>query len=234
MGGFCAVTLFHLFTPFPYEDYQVPVMPVLALVLAVQVPDVVVSPRERCRAARLIAISGLLFALSSAQWQDWFSTGRDRIWWGVRQEAPLMQLRRAARALQAVDPDAREVLTWDPYLALEAGLTVPPDMHMGPFSFFPDMDTATAERLHVMNTEKLLQLLEHNPPPVAALSGYAFTIDSPSIQPTDPAVRETIESRLQETYTRAASLPTFGQGGTELRLYSRSSDPDQGAGSDIR
>ncbi len=224
LGGVCAVTVLHLFSPFPYEDYQVPVMPALALVLAVQGSEIVVGPRDRYRAARLLLGFCLLFALSSPQWRVWFSSGRDRIWWNVRDEAPLTQLRHAAEALRELDPEAGDVLTCDAYLAVEAGLEVPVELNMGPFSFFPEMETDQAERLHVLNPERLQALLQEAPPALAALSGYAFTIQSPGILPTDPELLETIENWIRQVYLPERQIPDFGQAHTELHLYRRT-DP---------
>jgi len=221
LGGVCAVSLLHLLSPFPYQDYQVVIMPGLVLFLAIQGSEIVVAPQDRHRSARLLLAFGLLFALSSPQWKDWFSSGRDRIWWGVRSAPPLAQLQQAASELRALNPEADTVFTCDPYLAVEAGLNVPVIMNMGAFGFFPDMETGRAERLRVLNTERLEELLDTNPPPLAALSGYAFAIQSPAILPTEPKLLERIYERIDEKYEPVQVIPDFGQAQTNLRLYRR-------------
>ncbi|NTV53678.1 MAG: hypothetical protein HGA76_11805, partial [Candidatus Firestonebacteria bacterium] len=69
-----------------------------------------------------------LYAFSSPLAQSWFVAGRDRIWWRLREESPVAQLRDTAKWVRALNtPEGgTHLLTQDTYLAVEAGLTVIP------------------------------------------------------------------------------------------------------------
>ena len=111
--------------------------------------------------------------------------GRDRIWWRLREESPVAQLRDTAKWVRALNtPESgTHLLTQDTYLAVEAGLPVPHGLEMGPFSYYPDWEREKAERLGVMNRDMMLELLKtETNAPIAALSGYSLSIRSPEVQ----------------------------------------------------
>jgi hypothetical protein len=218
-GGAVAVTLVHALSPFPYDDYQAAVMPAFALVLALQLPSVVISPERRLQVSTGLTLFGLLFAAASPQWQDWFTAGRDRIWWNVSTRSPLADLHDAAARVHELDPEADTLFTPDAYLAIEANLDVPVELNMGPFGYLPGMETERAKRLHVLNTPLLLGLIRTTDAPIAALSGYAFTIEAPGITPTPPDTLSRIHAALLERYEKMDSLETFGQARTPLAIY---------------
>ena len=84
-----AVTLVHFSAPFPYEDYQVMVYPVFAAALAgslisnfkFQVPD-----RWTLWLIVFVLVASVASAFSSPVNQNWMISGRDRIWWKVKEQ----------------------------------------------------------------------------------------------------------------------------------------------------
>ena len=152
---------------------------------------------------------------------DWFVRGRDRIWWRMKSERSLANLHRVAAELRAVDPAAHELLTQDTYLAVEAGLHVPPGLEMGPFSYFPDFDDDRAARLHVLNRAGLKKLLDTSEAPLAAFSEYGLCIACPQVSELPPEEQLDLRARVQARYELVRIEPAFGQGSTTLRLYRR-------------
>ncbi len=218
--GLGGVTLVHGLAPFPYDDYQAAAYPALCLLLALELP--VGFPRRRHFA---LALCGTWFCvasvLSSPQFQSWFTLRHDRIWWRIRQVSDLARLGEVGRLLRTLAPNGGVLLTQDTVLAIEGGMDVPRGLEMGPFSYFPDMDTAVARRRKVHNQETAAELLSSCETRVAALSGYSFTIRSPSIVEEDALVTAGLTKRVEERFEEVATLPDFGQGGTELRIFRR-------------
>ena len=95
---------------------------------------------------------------------------------------------------------------------------------MGPFCYFPDMPTDRAERLHVLNRERVRDLLQSAPAPLAAISGYGLSIASPRVAELDVAEKEELRGLLEQRYRLLKTVPHFGQGHTTLRLYERVSE----------
>lgn len=86
--GLAAMTLVHLSAPFPYDDYQVPLYPLLAALLAAGLAGAVAPAPERWKPA--VAVALLLInaaaAFASPVNQGWMVIGRDRIWWRLREQ----------------------------------------------------------------------------------------------------------------------------------------------------
>ncbi len=231
-----AVGAVHLLAPFPYDDYQVPLYPLLcaglsgcaarawmrleARYFAAQDPAV----RHDRRLAVLLCfwLLCVVHALSSPQAQGWFVAGRDRIWWQLREQSPMGQLRNMGgwvRELTLAE-GGTELLTQDTYLAVEAGLPVPRGLEMGPFSYYPDWPRERAERIGVMNRDMLADLLsETTNAPIAAFSGYGLAIRSPEIEPIRREDRLDFEAILDHRFDRVESVPGFGQAGTTLEIW---------------
>ena len=223
-SGVALVTALHLLAPFPYDDYQAAVYPALVLLVSLHLPARI-PEAGRPRLAAAVGGVCLLFALSSPQIQDWFSAGRDRIWWRVKPRPDLAVLRETARHLKTLDPDAETLLTTDAYLAVEAGLDVPRGLEMGPFSYFPDMPTDRAARLRVLNPEQLRTLIRDTDAPLAALSGYSFTIHSPAITELSADEQRRIRDTLETHYRPVSTVHPFGQAGTRLEILRRDGNP---------
>lgn len=221
------VTMVHVASPFPYDDYQTVIYaPACALLIAAFVRRIDYAGGDRCLRLRWAAVC-LLAAVTASSFaspinQDWFVSGRDRIWWRFKSQPDIMLLRDAARRVRDLcDEPGCELLTQDPYLAIEAGCRVPVGLTMGPFSYFPDMPTERARRLHVLNRDLMLELLRQSRAPVAAFSGYGLAIEAPSVTELPRAESDLLWSVLFERYELYDTLPDFGQAHTTLRILRR-------------
>lgn len=220
------ITVVHLLTPFPYDDYQVVVFPLVAalagsalarLLNRLTLPDEARAGLISWMSAALLFVCGTA-AFASEINQDWMVSGRDRIWWVLKKKPDVLALRDAARVAREMAGDQREILTQDAYLAVEAGLRLPRGLELGPFALCADFDDEKAARLHVVNRASLLRLIDTSSAKVAAASGYSFTIRSPDITPLDPATGAEIRARLDLRRGRTETFPRFGQGATTLEL----------------
>lgn len=234
--------LVHLAAPFPYDDYQVPIYPVYCAALAATGARWWLREEKRrftgpgsLRSARRLAILTIvwvmcgLYAFSSPVTQGWFVSGRDRIWWRLRKQSPVAQLRdwaKWARELTAA-AGGTHLLTQDIYLAVEAGLPVPHGFEMGPFSYYPDWTRERAERLGVLNRDMMLELLAtQTNAPIAALSGYSLSIRSPEIVEVSREDRLAFEGILKERFEHMESVPDFGQASTVLEFWRLKKEPE--------
>lgn len=222
--GALSVTLLHLFAPFPYDDYQVIIYPVY--VVAISLAVVRAFPSLSRGVLSWIVVSLCLFSsLSSPINQGWFVGKRDRIWWPLKEESPLTRLQRTGRLISGMTRPGDLLLTQDPYLAIETGLSLPSGLELGPFSYFPEWDREYAARRHVLNREMMHELLRTSAAPVAAFSGYGLSISSPSVgelsEEEQRELRETLESR----YRLFREVEDFGQAETTLRVYLLGSSP---------
>lgn len=228
--------LVHLAAPFPYDDYQVPVYPIFCVALAataarwwlrVETRRFGNGPAGMRSARRLAILTGLwlacgLYAFSSPLAQGWFVAGRDRIWWRLREQSPMAQLRDTGNWVRELTlaEQGTELLTQDTYLAVEAGLRVPRGLEMGPFSYYPDWPRARAERIGVMNRDRMLELLATGTnAPIAALSGYSLSIRSPEVEEISREDRAAFDALLESRFDRVETVPAFGQAGTPLEIW---------------
>ena len=232
----------HLSAPFPYDDYQVPIYPLFAAMLSaagvrwwggIESRIFTGIPPEGRSARRVMLVAGvwlmcLLHSFSSPMTQNWFVAGRDRIWWRLREQSPMAQLRDMGKWVRDLS-DAEEggvLLTQDIYLAVEAGLDVPEGLEMGPFSYYPDWTRARAKQIGVMNRDLMLELLvENTNAPIAAFSGYGLSIRSPEIEEVSREDRLAFDAALAAYYDHVESVPQFGQAGTTLHIW-RIKKPD--------
>lgn len=207
-AGFLAVFLLQLLAPCPYDDYQVPVMGLLAVVAVSQA----VVRIEADRLPRLVLlVTGLAFATAfgSPLLERWTTNGQDRFWTLRKERSELAQLRAAAAAVERLDPGGKTLLTQDLYLAVEAGRTVPDELAMGPFSILSD--------------DAWRELLESAPQayPVAALSGYSFAIEPPVCTERPKERQEEFRGIVRRRYRTVETMPAFGQNATTLELMKR-------------
>jgi hypothetical protein len=228
-----AVTVMHMSAPFPYDDYQVPIYPLLAVAVAVLGWAMVDG----------LVANGASVALSSIQWailaivlgqagaspinQGWFVYGRDRLWWLKKAKPDIVVLREVARQLNSLYPKKGVLLTQDTYLAVEAGWSVPAGFEMGPFSYFPGLTTAEARRYRVLNREVLSTILATCEAPLAAFSGYGMGIVSPSMVPLDKEERRDFFALVGQRYEQVGRVQSFGQAHTELTLWRLRSERNQ-------
>lgn len=238
-----ALGLVHLAAPFPYDDYQVPVYPLFCAALAATFGNWWLREEGRRfgsgtpagRGARRLAILTVvwlmcgLHAFSSPVAQGWFVAGRDRIWWRLREQSPVAQLRDTAKWVADLNQPAggTELLTQDVYLAVEAGLPVPHGLEMGPFSYYPDWPRARAAALHVLNRDMLRELLKTTTnAPIAALSGYSLAIRCPEVEAVTPEDQEAFTEILADRFEPVDSIPGFGQAGTTLQIWRLKQEPE--------
>jgi hypothetical protein len=224
------VTLVHLATRFPYDDYQAMIFPLFAVavttfllrVLNAEFDCADAGPAGK-KGAYLLTVT-LLVTLASSFCSPfnmkWF-VERDRIWWPFRNESPLSNLRRAAEEVRKHAPANGQLLTQDLYLAIESGLAVPRGLELGPFSYFPGWSRGKAEECRVLNREMMLELLEKCEAPVAAFSGYGLAIKAPSVTPLTADERAELLAVVGRRYARIATIKNFGQADTSLEIFVR-------------
>jgi len=214
------ITLVHFLAPFPYDDYQVIVYPLLSAALAVTlVPHC--PERQQLRAVFAVLLICTAASFSSPMNQEWLIRGRDRIWWKFKEAPDLLTLQKVGAELRKKLGEDGLLLTQDAYLAIEAGARVPHGMEMGPFSYYPDMPRDQAEKLNLLNKEMLLEILSTARAPVAALSGYGLTIRSPEIAELSSNDRKSLQTVLEAKYTKRREVENFGQAHTTLEIFER-------------
>lgn len=207
LTGACAVMLVQTAAPYPYEDYQVPVIGLLAVaaVVVFQYADIFNSSKSNSVSVWLAI--GLSFAVSfgSPLLQDWTTDGQDRFWTMTKDKSELAALREAAREIERLDPGGDTLLTQDLYLAIETGRKVPDGLEMGPFSILED--------------DRWRELLSTADCPVAALSGYTFAVDPPVCGERPKAEQSEFWNILASRYTYAGRMERFGQNSTTLLFF---------------
>ena len=204
LSGFAAVFILQLLAPFPYEDYQVPVMGLMAAGAAAAFAG------SDCGfngpKSKVLLVLGMVYACSfgSPLLEKWMTNGQDRFWSIKKDKCELAQLRDVARRIEAIDPGGGELLTQDLYLAIETGRKVPAGLEMGPFSMLTD--------------EEWMKLLETQNCKVAALSGYTFAINPPKCDETPMERQLKYWKVLRGRYDLVEKEDYFGQNQTTLLL----------------
>jgi len=215
-----AVSLVHLGAPFPYDDYQVFIYPLIAISVSLMIVEEI-----RGQGCKWVMLATLCLALSSAVSsplnQEWIIEGRDLIWWRTKDKPPLLKLRETAGRIKSHCRPGDLLLTQDPYLAVETGCALPRGLELGQFSYFPALTRDQADKMNVLNRDTFAELLQNCNAPIAAFSGYAFAIQAPQITPVPPADKLFFEQIVSNRYELFDTVPAFGQASTELRLYRR-------------
>lgn len=204
LATFAAVFAVQMFAPFPYEDYQVPVMGLLASVAAALV---VRTEMPACRS--ILLTLGMTWAVSfgSPLLEKWSTNGQDRFWTLKKESCELAQLRDVARRIEKLDPGGKTLFTQDIYLAIETGRKVPEGFEMGPYAVLSDADITNA----IAATDC----------PVAALSGYCFAVDMPSGTERPAADQIRYWELLKKSYDLVDREQAFGQNATPLLILKR-------------
>lgn len=216
----CAIgiSIVHFFAPFPYDDYQVFVYPLFAIVISIMILDALPNHAAKYLLPVILCLC-LVSAVSSPINQDWFIEGRDLIWWKAKDRPPLIKLRQTADKIRQFCQPGDLLLTQDPYLAVEAGCALPHGLELGQFSFFPGLTGEEAKKMNVLNRDTFAELLQNCTAPIAAFSGYSFAIQSPEITPFSPADKYFFEQIVSNRYDLIEAVGNFGQASTELRIY---------------
>ena len=219
--SFLAVFLVQLASPYPYDDYQVPVMGLFVAALAGWAANSISSGALRGGLCLFWVIVSLLSTFSSPLVQDWFVLRQDRFW-VVRKSMPdLALLRMTARDVRALAEKDEVLLTQDVYLAVETGMRVPEGLEMGPFGYFAALSDEAADRYHVMNKKRLAALLASAPCGLAAFSGYGLAIRAPVMDAVPQEDVQLFLSLLGRNYDRVQEVPDFGQNCTTLQIMKR-------------
>lgn len=213
-----AVFTAQLLSPFPYDDYQVPVMPLLAAAVAV-LAVLAVGAAYRTALIWVVVASAILAAGSSPMIQEWFMIRQDRFWVVKRNGSDLAKLRQVGRWLRENCPPDRPLLTQDIYLAVEAQRRVPKGFEMGAYGYFPELDDARAAANHVLNRATMIRTLQRNDAPVAAFSGYAMAIGAPSMRELRAGEQAELWQAVSNRYKCVREVPDFGQGSTKLGIW---------------
>jgi len=212
--SFAAVFLLQISAPFPYDDYQVPLMGLLTVLIA----------SWYCRrggAAWFAVLATCLVSFTAPQLQEWATYAQDRFWSQKKEMTDLAKLRMMGQVVNALDPGGTEIFTQDLYLAVETGRTVPSGLEMGPFSYFPGLSTEEAAKVHVLNRELMYDLIDSAPCRLAACSGYTFAISAPTCSETPFEEQKGLLTALKRRYGLTAREPNFGQNATTLLLLTR-------------
>lgn len=204
--AFLVVFIIHMAAPFPYEDYQVPIVGLMAVVAAVEFVEATSNYKHVC-----FLSLGLAFATSfgSPLLEKWMTNGQDRFWSIKKPATEISELRRVAHQIEALDPKGATLLTQDLYLAIETNRKVPEGLEMGPFAM---LDDEAWRRLLVSAHERY---------PIAALSGYTFAIEPPSCRERDVARQLEYWRILEASYQQVAREECFGQNATTLLILKR-------------
>lgn len=200
LAGFLAVFALQMSAPYPYEDYQVPIMGLLAAVVAA-------ATAKSGRGALLAFGLAWACAFSSPLLETWTTNGHDRLWTLRKEKSEVAQLRDVAKIVEVLDPGGAEILTQDTYLAVETGRKVPHGLEMGPFS--------------ILSKDEWTELLETTDVRIAALSGYTFAVNPPEC--TERPLEEQMEywAILKRRYDLVASIDSFGQNATPLMILKK-------------
>ena len=214
-----AVAIVQILPAFPYDDYQVNVFPLFAVALAVYLSWVMAPELMHiCAAVFFLSVAAVV---SSPQISGWFVTGKDRLWVRMREKPQVEVLRQVARNIKDLSGKSSEILTQDTYLAVETGLDVPHGMELGPFSYVPDWPRDRAERCNLVNREMLTEIIEQSEAPVAAVSGYGFSVKVPAVTELSEVERYFLQETLEKKYKIFREVDPFGQADTKLRVYVR-------------
>ena len=223
---FAGIFIVHAMSPFPYDDYQVPGMPILICVIASlfwnvlpEADDASEGRTQRAVLASLLAVSAIC-AFTSPLNESWVMVRKDRFWVEMKSEPDILKLRRVGKALRE-NCEGEELLTTDTYLAVEARAPVPAGLEMGPFGYFPNLGDEEARRFHVLNSNLLAELAETTTAKCAAFSGYAFAMAAPEMRKIPEAEREELIGIATSRFEPAEAVADFGQEHTELRTWRR-------------
>lgn len=192
--AFAAVFCLQLLAPVPYDDYQVPVMALLAVFAAINVRF------EKVEFLTFLVAAFVSFG--SPLLEKWTTDGQDRFWTITKEKTELQKLREVAREIESLDPGGKKLFTEDLYLAIETNRKVPRGYEMGPFSEAN---------------------FGFDPPEVAALSGYTFAIKVPEGTEVPLEEQLANWTKVKEAYEPIKKIERFGQNSTPLLILKKKS-----------
>ncbi|MGI6496761.1 MAG: hypothetical protein ACOX5G_11895 [Kiritimatiellia bacterium] len=227
LACFAAIFAVHLSSPFPYDDYQTPVMPVFAAAVSVlfwkllprAVPGAERDGRALPAALGALWLWACIAAAASPICQDWVLLRQDRFWSVTKKTSDLALLREVGARIRKETPPDVPLLTQDAYIAVEADRLLPSGFEMGPFGYFPALSDEDAAALHVLNRAGLETLLLESPSRLAVFSGYGLAIGAPSMAELPIEEQRELRALLETRYRPVATIPDFGQGHTTLGIW---------------
>ncbi len=217
--AFGATLLIHGTAPFPYDDYQTPGMPLLAILSAVLFA---MATRNVAWYRSLLVLSFVcigLFALASPMCMNWVLERQDRFWFDMQDEPQVLKLKRVGAGLRERLPEDAILFTQDAYLAVEAQRRVAPGLELGPFCMFNELSAEEAALRRVHTPDTMLDALESGQYSFVVVSGYSFAISCPSTERTPDELVAQFYDVLENKYKLIAVEPSFGQCFTELKIY---------------
>ena len=209
---FLAIFLSQMAAPFPYEDYNVPIMGLLTVVVTVKLLS-----RATIGAGRIVLLAlGMTWAASfgSPLLEKWTTNGHDRFWTLVKPTSELAQLQEVAYAIESIDPGGKTIFTQDLYLAIETNRKVPEGLEMGPFS--------------MLSSDEWRRLITTSDAKIAAVSGYTFAINPPKCDERPLEEQLEFARLLNSRYEMVMKEEDFGQHATTLVLLKLREDEERG------
>lgn len=221
--AFAAAFAVHLLSPFPYDDYQVPIMPIFVAAVSACFWSVCdFDERTSGKIVSVILALSVVFAGTSPMNESWFVVRKDRFWVETKKMPDIFLLREVGKRISWAVPVDKPLLTQDVYLAVEADRKVPAGFEMGPFGFFPSLSDEEAARYHVLNGKIAKETISASEAPIAAFSGYGFSMAAPAMDRID-AERKALLEHIESRYVLSEEVADFGQEHTTLMVY-RSKD----------
>ncbi len=219
---FAGVLFLHLTSPFPYEDYNTPIMPILAIATSIGFWQLYDNDAIKTSKLLYLVCAGVLaITATSPRIESLFIIRKDRFWVEKKTESDITTLRRVASEIKSLAPKDGVLLTQDTYLAVEAGMQVPQGFEMGPFGYFPELDTATARKYKVLNRELAKEAFFTPNATLATISGYSFAMAAPAMTKCSDEEISAITRLLELNYKKVNTYPDFGQEHTKCDLYMR-------------
>jgi transketolase N-terminal domain/subunit len=177
--AFLGVFLVQLASPFPYDDYQVPVMGLLVAALAGWGANSTSAGSMRGCLCLFWVLASLAGTVASPLPQEWLVARQDRFWTVRKPVSDLALLRATAPRCPAAGRRGEDAAHAGPLPCGRGRHARAGRLEMGPFCYFPSLDDADAARFRVLNRNRLSALLASAPCRVAAFSGYGLAIRSP-------------------------------------------------------
>jgi hypothetical protein len=130
---------------------------------------------------------------------------------------PLAEVRQVAAFVSELSQPSDRVLTLEAlYVAIEAHRPALPGFTLAQFSL-QNMDTATAQRLHVVNYELAFQAIREKEARVIVLTNP----DWDRLTLANPTESQSLREVFAENYQEVYSLTEFGQFGKTVHVYVR-------------
>lgn len=212
-GILLAVFAAHFLPGGSYAEYQVPLVPVAAILVgSLSVTLYQQIPPSQERGAMM---GGLLFAVLLLSLNVGLTNAKKA---GVSDLEEVLDL---SRRIKETVPQDGVIYTLHPYLAVQSQRALVPGTEMGIFSFYSEAETRTAHRRRVINDEIAVTIIPRHQPDAVVLMDTDFLSSASYMQVEQAAVRSEIEKQLALCYSPLWNGDQFGQFNNEVTLYLR-------------